>query len=65
MNRYAASERGIALITVLLLLMLTSAILAGFLVTTWVSAKIYRTGILMYGKKATWKEMWKWAVRRA
>lgn len=34
MNRYAASERGIALITVLLLLMLTSAILAGFLVTT-------------------------------
>lgn len=34
MNSHAANERGIALITVLLLLMLTSAILAGFLVTT-------------------------------
>jgi ABC-2 type transport system permease protein len=27
---------------------------------TWVSAKIYRTGILMYGKKVTFKEMIKW-----
>ena len=35
----------------------------GFLLTTWISAKIYRTGILMYGKKATWKEMWKWAFK--
>ena len=26
----------------------------------WVSAKIYRVGILMYGKKPTLKEMWKW-----
>lgn len=39
-------------------------LVAGFLLTTWVSAKIYRTGILMYGKKATWKEIWKWAVRK-
>lgn len=39
-------------------------LIAGFLLTTWVSAKIYRTGILMYGKKATWKEMWKWAFKR-
>ncbi|HHJ09504.1 MAG TPA: ABC transporter permease [Bacteroidetes bacterium] len=31
-----------------------------FIGTTWVAAKIYRTGILMYGKKPTWKEMWKW-----
>lgn len=35
----------------------------GFLFTTWLSAKIYRTGILLYGKKPTWKEMLKW-VRR-
>ena len=28
--------------------------------TTWLSAKIYRTGILMYGKKTTFKELWKW-----
>ncbi|MER3471935.1 MAG: ABC transporter permease [Chitinophagaceae bacterium] len=33
----------------------------GFLFTTWLSAKIYRTGILMYGKKPTWKELIKWA----
>ena len=36
---------------------------AGFLATTWLSAKIYRTGILLYGKKVTLKEMWKWALR--
>jgi ABC-2 type transport system permease protein len=35
----------------------------GFLFTTWLSAKIYRTGILLYGKKPTWKEMVKW-IRR-
>ena len=32
----------------------------GFLVTTWIAAKIYRTGILMYGKKVSYKELWKW-----
>jgi len=26
----------------------------------WIAAKIYRTGILMYGKKPTWKELGKW-----
>lgn len=31
-----------------------------FLATTWLSGKIYRTGILMYGKKTNWKELWKW-----
>lgn len=31
-----------------------------FLGTIWVAAKIYRTGILMYGKKTSYKEMWKW-----
>jgi len=35
----------------------------GFICTTWLAGKIYRTGILMYGKKASWKEMWKWAFR--
>jgi ABC-2 type transport system permease protein len=38
-------------------------LVGGFLLTTWLSAKIYRTGILLYGKKPTWKEMIKW-VRR-
>ena len=31
-----------------------------FIATTWLAAKIYRIGILMYGKKATWKEVLKW-----
>ena len=31
-----------------------------FIAMTWVSAKIYRVGILLYGKKHTWGEMWKW-----
>ncbi len=32
----------------------------GFIGATWISAKIYRTGILMYGKKTSYKELWKW-----
>ncbi|MCW3074528.1 MAG: transporter permease [Flaviaesturariibacter sp.] len=36
----------------------------GFLFTTWFAGKIYRTGILMYGKKPSWKEMTKWAFRK-
>ncbi|MCO6499012.1 MAG: ABC transporter permease [Vicingus serpentipes] len=35
-------------------------LILGFLGTTWVAAKIYRTGILMYGKKITYQELWKW-----
>jgi len=31
-----------------------------FILTTWIAAKIYRTGILIYGKKITYKELWKW-----
>lgn len=36
-----------------------------FLLFTWITAKIYRTGILMYGKKPSWKEMIKWGFRRS
>jgi ABC-2 type transport system permease protein len=32
----------------------------GFIFTTWIAAKIYRTGILMYGKKITARELLKW-----
>lgn len=39
-------------------------LVGGFLFTTWFAGKIYRTGILMYGKKPSWKEMLKWAVRK-
>jgi ABC-2 type transport system permease protein len=39
-------------------------LILGFLCTTWFAARIYRTGILMYGKKPSWKEMIKWAFRK-
>ena len=32
----------------------------GFLFTTWVASRIYRVGILMYGKKASYGEIMKW-----
>ncbi len=31
-----------------------------FIIFTWLASKVYRTGILMYGKKPSWKEMYKW-----
>ena len=40
-------------------------LIACFLFFAWLTAKIYRTGILMYGKKPSWKEMIKWAVKRS
>ncbi|MBN2763416.1 MAG: ABC transporter permease, partial [Bacteroidales bacterium] len=42
------------ILTSVVLLVLT------FLATTWLAAKVYRTGILMYGKKVSYKELWKW-----
>lgn len=38
-------------------------LILGFLFTTWFAGRVYRVGILMYGKKASWKEMIKWAMR--
>jgi ABC-2 type transport system permease protein len=35
-------------------------LIAGFIFTTWVAARIYRVGILMYGKKASYGELIKW-----
>jgi ABC-2 type transport system permease protein len=37
-----------------------SLLVATFIGMTWVAGKVYRTGILMYGKKASYKEIWKW-----
>jgi ABC-2 type transport system permease protein len=39
-------------------------LILGFFATTWMAGKIYRTGILMYGKKITMKEVGKWLVRK-
>ena len=35
-----------------------------FILMTWLAAKIYRTGILMYGKKLSYKEIFKWLKYR-
>lgn len=40
-------------------------LIGGFIFTTWFAAKVYRTGILLYGKKVTLKEMLKWAFRKS
>ena len=37
-----------------------SLLIGTFMGSTWLSGRIYRTGILMYGKKASFKELWKW-----
>ncbi len=37
---------------------------ATFILMTWLAAKIYRTGILMYGKKLSYKEIFKWLKYR-
>ncbi|MGQ1890722.1 ABC transporter permease [Thermophagus sp. OGC60D27] len=42
------------------LLLSMALLVGGFIFTTWLAGKIYRTGILMYGKKVDYKEIWKW-----
>lgn len=37
-----------------------SLLFATFFLVVWFAAKIYRVGILMYGKKPTWKELYRW-----
>jgi len=36
-------------------------LMVGIVATVWVAARIYRVGILMYGKKVNLKELVKWA----
>ena len=46
-------------------LVLSIAILVGtFVACAWASAKIYKVGILMYGKKSTFKDLWKWLTQK-
>lgn len=49
---------GWELVLSIVLLALTFALCA------WLSAKIYRVGILMFGKKTTWKDLWKWLKQK-
>jgi len=47
-------------------LLVSAVLLIGtFILLTWLTAKIYRIGILMYGKKPSWKEMMKWVFRKS
>jgi ABC-2 type transport system permease protein len=47
------------------LLLSISLLIGGFLFSTWMAGRIYRTGILLYGKKPTWKNMLKWAFKNS
>jgi ABC-2 type transport system permease protein len=42
------------------ILISVTLLFATFFFVVWFAAKIYRVGILMYGKKPTWKELYKW-----
>jgi ABC-2 type transport system permease protein len=42
------------------LVMSVTLLFGTFFFVVWFAAKIYRVGILMYGKKPTWKELYKW-----
>ena len=42
------------------ILISVALLFATFFFVVWFAAKIYRVGILMYGKKPTWKELYKW-----
>ena len=35
-----------------------------FVLMAWLSAKVYKVGILMFGKKSTWKDLWKWLKQK-
>ena len=35
-----------------------------FILMTWLAGRIYRTGILMYGKKTSWREIGRWLFYR-
>lgn len=54
LSRIPNGVPGWELILSIVLLVATTAFFA------WLSAKIYKVGILMFGKKSTWKDLWKW-----
>ncbi len=47
-------------VTNLDLIISITVLICSFVLSTWFAGKIYRTGILMYGKKPSYKEIWKW-----
>lgn len=47
---------------VLHLLISMAVLILSIVFTAWMAGRIYRTGILMYGKRITWKEVFKWML---
>ncbi len=47
------------------LILSMSLLVATFIGMVWVTARIYRTGILMYGKKPSWRELGKWLTYKS
>lgn len=47
------------------ILLSMALLVGGFVFTVWLAARIYRTGILMYGKKVTFRELGKWLFYRS
>jgi len=47
------------------LLLSMGLLILGFVGTTWLAARIYRVGILMYGKKVNYRELSKWIFYKA
>ena len=46
-------------------LILSLAILiVSFAIIAWASAKVYRAGILIFGKKSSWADLWKWLKQK-
>ncbi len=39
-------------------------LIATFALFAWLSAKIYRIGILIFGKSASWKDLWRWLKQK-
>lgn len=46
------------------LILSIALLVASFVFCAWASAKIYKVGILMFGKKSTWKDLWKWLKQK-
>lgn len=52
-------------VTILELLTSISILIVSFFIMTWLAGRVYRVGILMYGKKVSWKELGKWLFYKA
>jgi ABC-2 type transport system permease protein len=52
-------------VTVVELCTSLAILIVTFVFFTWIAGRIYRVGILMYGKKASWKELGKWIFYKA